>query len=451
MKNLYIGNERVAKIIEKKNINKEALFKLTIFSFFYTTQNEILVLNVLSGAVYKLTENEYIALLKLKDIEVDYKYIDDNGLIELVHSRIIVENNYKDNNKYLDIIKMLKIMEGKKAGIRKYTILPTTFCNARCVYCYEQNYVHNSMSEKTAERLVKYIEDTKNSGSVRLAWFGGEPLVGHKIISQICRSLKDNNIEFKSEMISNGALFSKEIVKEALENWNLKSVQISLDGEKSDYENRKHFINPNRDNYESVMNNILTLAENGVKVVLRSNFDNDNIDSLKDLIDDLSIRFVGLDNIKIYFHTLYQLYESEEYENQLQKIKQIYDYAKKKKMKVVCSNPSGLKLHLCMADDNGRSVVISPEGKIFSCEHMPENKTWGNIFNGITDQEEYEKYKEVSAIDKECEKCCFLPFCTSFYKKGCPNSHNSCYLARKFDVERQLDNLIDDLKEKGEL
>ncbi len=450
MKAINKGNENVVQTIRtKKIIDKQ--YRLSDFSYVFADNGVNIITNTMSGEVYELNDKEYEAVLKIKKEPVGTGFICDNGLEQLVYNRMLVTVDFDDKAKYQSTLQIMKIMKKQKKGIKTYTILPTTGCNARCVYCYEKDYKIKNMTPEIADRVIEYIAETKSEGEIKLRWFGGEPLVGRKMISYICAGLKARNIEYRSSMISNGALFDKSVIDEAVNNWKLKKIQIALDGDRNEYEKRKQYINPEKDNYDKVLDNVKMLSESGIKVILRCNYDKENFSGLKKMVDDLAERFAGIENISIYFHILFQHNDSEDFVEQITMIDEIYDYAKEKGLNVGTKKPGSLKLNCCMADNMDGSVVIDPEGLFYNCEHMPETGTWGNIFDGITDRKRYDELKAVKPIEKECEHCCFLPKCTSFYKKGCPNLHKNCYEERKADLERQLRSLINDLKEKGEL
>ena len=66
------------------------------------------------------------------------------------------------------------------------TIYPTQACNARCFYCFEQKEQKIWMSAKTADQIVEYITHTLTTeNELVYRWFGGEPLLGAKIIDRI--------------------------------------------------------------------------------------------------------------------------------------------------------------------------------------------------------------------------------------------------------------------------
>lgn len=91
------------------------------------------------------------------------------------------------------------------------TILPTESCNFRCVYCYES--ASNQHLTKEGERaIVKFVQqNVRKYRHVRLAWFGGEPLVRKDQVLRITKAINDicksNGVLFSARMTTNAYLF----------------------------------------------------------------------------------------------------------------------------------------------------------------------------------------------------------------------------------------------------
>ena len=100
-------------------------------------------------------------------------------------------------------------------------ILPTTTCNARCFYCFEQGMEYRKMSRKTVEDVLRFILEhkPKEHKKIHIHWFGGEPMCAADNIDRICDGLDEAGIEYTAEMTSNGSLFDEESVKKASEKW----------------------------------------------------------------------------------------------------------------------------------------------------------------------------------------------------------------------------------------
>ena len=125
---------------------------------------------------------------------------------------------------------ILRTMQKEPEHITTYTIFTTTDCNARCFYCYEMGRSRIPMSDETAYKAATYIAAHCGGEKVHLHWFGGEPLFNKQVIDIICTDLTEKGIIYDSMMISNGYLFDKDTVEQAVSHWKLKSVQITLDG-----------------------------------------------------------------------------------------------------------------------------------------------------------------------------------------------------------------------------
>ncbi|MCR4840441.1 MAG: SPASM domain-containing protein [Lachnospiraceae bacterium] len=84
-----------------------------------------------------------------------------------------------------------------------------------------------------------------------------------------------------------------------------------------------------------------------------------------------------------------------------------------------------------------KSIVIQPDGSFSDCEHLPEGHSWGNIFDGVTDSDLFERLSRPHEIDEMCRRCPYLPQCTPFYRKGCPAWFKYCreYMDLKTEYE----------------
>ena len=174
-------------------------------------------------------------------------------------------SDYDEAAKYTETLGLMKLMQRESSGIMTYTILPTTACNARCTYCYEEGFAVSTMKPDTAKRLVDFICETCGS-AVTLSWFGGEPLVGAETITYVCTELEKRGVKFRSRMVTNASLFDDVLVHRAKQVWKLTSVQVSLDGDRRDYAARKRYTDPVRFNYDKVIQSVHMLSDEGISV-----------------------------------------------------------------------------------------------------------------------------------------------------------------------------------------
>jgi len=185
-------------------------------------------------------------------------------------------------------------------GIDRFWILTTTYCNARCFYCHENGIPQSHMSFHTANSVIKYIKKV-GTNRIHIFWYGGEPMMNVPIINHISSELNRNNIIFTSSMISNGFLFDSDLAHKAYELWNLKQIQITLDGMELTYNKVKSYIGHPDDNpFQIVINNIKFLLDMSISVKVRLNLDLYNMTELSELTDWLYTRFKQYKNFTVY-------------------------------------------------------------------------------------------------------------------------------------------------------
>lgn len=75
-----------------------------------------------------------------------------------------------------------------------YVIAPTLNCNYNCVYCFENKENRKlRMNFNTAEDIlsfiIKQIESNKLIKSIKITWFGGEPLLSYDLILEFSKKI----------------------------------------------------------------------------------------------------------------------------------------------------------------------------------------------------------------------------------------------------------------------
>ena len=440
MKVLLKGDAKVIGIVGKMNVDPNAEYRVSDHVLLYSKNDRHLARQVLTCQSVRLTDEEYAFLTSAKERGVTGRKIIDAGYDELVKLCYLVLQSSDDCAEYLKTLSLLKMMKRSKPGISTYTILPTTACNARCFYCYEEGFKPIAMDRRMADHVIDFICRTKQDEKITLKWFGGEPLLSSGIISHICSSLEERGVEYRSDMTTNASLFSRDLVREAKTVWHLERVQVSLDGHRSDYEARKRYIDPVKFNYDTVMRAVHYLLDENVNVIFRCNFDEENLPRLDDFITDLANEFGGDKKPEVYMALLYQKRIKADsiklYEREIELREKLDEFGFKTGKEI---SRKTMKLNSCMADSDGKSVVINADGKLYLCEHLVGEA--GSIFDN--DGEAFRaSYRSATDVAEECRHCTFLPLCTPFRKAFCPNAASKvCAEMRRINEIRALERI----------
>lgn len=426
MKWIIPGDARAVRILRKTEPDRQARYRLSLFTYLYSEDGVHLVWQTVTGQTAALRGDEWAALLEIKARPRDYAFLEAHGLLALAEARVLVETGWNDLGQYDLTLRVLRSLQSEKKGVQSYRILPTTACNARCVYCYEEGLVPKTMTPATAGRMAEYIEKTRWSEPVTLRWFGGEPLCAAPVISRICEKLRERGVPFRSRITTNGTLLTEAMAEEAKNLWMLEKAQLSMDGARADYERRKGFPRPDGTEYDRAMRAAELLLDRGIQVSMRVNWDAENLPRLRDFFGELRDRFGGREGFSVYPALLNQTRFSDELfslarENaRLQRELEELGLAKRN----VGETPFEFRTHQCMADSMGKAVVVDPEGTVFACDYLPGPQPKGTIFR---DDVPSDGAGGSASAAGECRSCCFLPLCTPNYRTNCPLWFEKCY------------------------
>ncbi len=382
-------------------------YRLMNFVVKQPVEEGLLLYNVLTRAVVLLTPEE------ARTMEEDAAAIP-----ELIAKWFTVPLSFDDRNLAREVRAVGKMLEKRPKGITGYTILTTTDCNARCFYCYEKGRRRIPMTDRTAQKVADFILRNNPGGKVRLRWFGGEPLYNKRAISLICGLLRDAKADYQSSMVSNGYLFDNETIAEAVGLWNLKKVQITLDGTEEVYNRSKAFIYAEGSPYRRVLENIHRLLQAGIRVNVRLNIDRHNADDLFDLADILIAKYGGNELFTVYSHSLFEtgVAESAVSHTDAQR-KELFEtrmrlQEKLKRGDVAVDHklPDKLKLHRCMADSDA-NILILPDGHLGKCEHFSDDHWVGDLDSAERDESVLEEFKRLREEIDACADCPLYPDC----------------------------------------
>lgn len=151
------------------------------------------------------------------------------------------------------------------------------------------------MSEQVMDAIIKYISKCDKLKSLKITWFGGEPLMAPNQITKFYDKLKPllSDISFSSNIITTGYHLNEENIN-ILKNAGVTSMQITLDGNKESH-NKIKFLDECDDCFSRVLDNIelTTKLYPELFILIRVNLTLKNAKDYSDLYRYVLNRFAG--------------------------------------------------------------------------------------------------------------------------------------------------------------
>lgn len=334
------------------------------------------------------------------------------GDLSLEDIVVLVKNGFlvpTDCDEFANITSNLKIEA--KGNINYFTIIPTTACNAKCFYCYEEGYCKQTMSVTQINKLVDYIcGQIEFEKSFTLDWYGGEPLLCVEMIDDIILKLSLKgafyNREWSSSITTNATLFDDELINHAISHWKLSVAHITIDGTELQHNARKKVSFSGDSAFRATLNAIYKLLNNGVYVNLRVHLDRNNKDSFSEILDDIA-RFFEFDNFHLFPTFLFppEFKMPDNYIQDDEKEELFLDIFNTMFEKKMVSNLVDLfpmpKKQGCFATD-AHSAVVAPNGSLHACVQE---------FSSAEDWDEDYKFVNYIDADSGCAQCKYFPIC----------------------------------------
>lgn len=446
MKRIYDGDRLVNKIIGAKNTPPAGQYRWSCYTIPHEFEGSMYLFNNFTKRFYVL-EGEELDFSAEKRFTADE--INADGVLKTLYTdHFIVSEDYDETAAYIGYCNIARALKFKKEGYDGFTILPTTACNARCIYCYEQGIEYVTMTEDTIDAVIEFIKKVRNPNkSVFFSWFGGEPLIGEKYIDKICAAMREEGIEYASRITTNGSLITRENVKKMVDDWKVRHMQITLDGVEEEYNRRKNYYFNYESAYWHVLSRIKLINESGISLSIRVNVDNGNIDGVPQMLDDLAAFITDRERLTIDLAPLFDLQASDDSQEIWEKVFDIYDIIEENGFySTTRYSLTQARINFCMADRPYRSIVIAPDGKLYNCENIMSFDSVGDIWSGITNTDYLNGLAKVEPAREMCKGCFSLPECTTFTR--CGHVRVNCKYSYRKSLERTLDIMLPRIIEK---
>ncbi len=438
MRIIWEKDKTIESFIRRQVVRPEIRYKWSQFLFPVRLGSDLYLYNLFTKQCV-----EYDGDFCPEEIFVSDRVVEaDPSLRELAFDYFLVPETRDERAYYEGVFKMVRAVSTRE-GFKSYVVLPTTGCNARCVYCYEKGMKQVAMTDEIVAKTIQFILSThRKDADISLAWFGGEPLLGTRAIDAICSALAERDVKFHSTMTTNGSLLTEELVEKMEKDWRLTYVQVSMDGDEADYVAKKKYL-LDRDHYRAALRGIDALARRNIRTMVRCNADANNLERMELFFRDLSEATSNKKQVSVFLRPLYAIQRGDRSGEIWKKCLDLQDRIVREGFAFAYNTTfRSFKSNHCMADLPFEMVMIAPDGTLYNCEHCPPGSKIGNLDEGVCDNESLRSFVNPETAREKCRDCAFLPECTPFSR--CPVASNDCREVRKAQFSLDLKRAIED-------
>ncbi|MFF5666762.1 radical SAM protein [Streptomyces griseofuscus] len=121
-------------------------------------------------------------------------------------------------------------------ALRTFTLMPTSYCNMGCTYC-GQEHTKGRLPANHRDAIASRVEraiTAEVTRSVRVRWFGAEPMMGYAVLRDLSRRFVDASdradVDYQASMVTNGSLLTLRKLRQLLHAARVNKLCITLDG-----------------------------------------------------------------------------------------------------------------------------------------------------------------------------------------------------------------------------
>ncbi len=404
----------------------------------YDKYGDYIIFNTLNQQYLKIYKKDFPLFINIfKNNVIDYDY--NNKIIRQLYDKKFYVEECEDLSKIVNLKLNTHIYSQDWLYI---TILPTNYCNFRCIYCYETPKPQ-TMNVETENAIISFLDkNIKYYKYIRLNWFGGEPLLEKERVVRMTEKINVLCKKYGKPLIglisTNGYELDLETFKKLISN-RILSYQICLDGNTISHNHqRPHYRN--NDSYEKILYNLIQIKQNirssTFKIGIRANMTPLVEKYLNEHLDTMSQYFANDKRFNVYFQGVRnwggeRIKESdvEIISNEEEYYKKWYDIAFEKGFYSAESLEFAPIYGLCEANlKNG--FLINYDGIIQKCSLASYNHLYKDMNdigyiekNGkmVIDQVKLSKWIVKNSTNEKCYDCYIYPLCCG---GTCPYMNN---------------------------
>ena len=262
-----------------------------VFSVVRELPNGVKVCLLFSGRTGKNIYVPYEAFHKIENEQ--FESLSPTIKETMILNKVIVpvsEKELQEINKENELV-----MSRDKKDRLYISIQPTASCQLACDYC-GQRHSKKFLDDQHIEAIIKRVENKLNQAkfkTLEIGWFGGEPLCALKNMNILNTRLKvlakAHEIQYIGHITTNGYALSPTLYKELKDSFNIKRIEITLDGSK-EYHDKRRFTCSGKGTFDIIFKNLENIVSSGYydfsqcPISVRCNVDERNVEGVFPLL-----------------------------------------------------------------------------------------------------------------------------------------------------------------------
>ncbi|UUM61049.1 radical SAM protein [Streptococcus suis] len=400
------------------------------------------------GIVYFNTKNNHSFLIKNQLLE---KLKTDEETKEQYKTYLEQFHYFPEDDEVNQSLRKIREIDNT---LLEFTILTHGDCNFRCKYCYEK-FENIAMSRETEDAILRFAEEQLSTGKYKffkVAWFGGEPLLGYRTIQYLSEKFQEicqnYEVDYLANITTNGYLLSLNKFKSLVEDFSVRSYQITIDGNQDSHDCQRVLKN-DRGSYSRIYKNLQAMKDSELDFfcTIRFNISKENKENIKSFLNRDGLYFKNDERFSFSYHNVGDWGQGDRSEKDCVTL---LDYDASFELSML-ANSIGYSISLVSYFLNNRFTcyanrmnhyMFNVRGIVQSCTvalYHPKN-VFGNINKCFINHDKLSQW--VIEVDENCKSCPFVLICKSGH---CPmakriSKHSSEVLCRSMQklVKRNL-------------
>jgi uncharacterized protein len=343
--------------------------------------------------------------------------------IYLLKEREIIVEFQKDND-----LNYEPLTDFKPTNV---TLMPTTDCNLRCLYCYGSGgWNPSNMDQKIAKAAIDFIVENalyKKENKIHISFHGGgEPLLLSNwefldnTVVYAKKLANDHNLKVDFASATNGLLNHDQLL------WvkaNLDNIMLSFDGPK-DIQNKQRPIYGGKDSYDIVFNSLNFFEEHNINYNIRSTITDYSVNRMKEIIlffeDVTNLKSFHLEPVSPSGRGKIFSYGLSDPNIFLENFIDALNFSKSKFIDVTYSGSKLEKISRIFCGAAGRNFFVTQDGQVTSCLEVMRasddrsSKFFYGSYNTNTNKFNIDLGKLNYLFSRTVEN---IPYCSDCYAK----------------------------------